>query len=731
MSKQLIIALISLLIVSGIVLRYTVTWTPTRPTNPTTAPTTTTVRTTGPATQPTPMRTMVDLALESDPHFPTTQPLAIPGDVADGSRLVIKEPVYLDPRRDLWITHANADPMIDVLRRAGDDQLHLTQERVRFAHYWSDEKDRNCLALIVESSPGHFEYVTEKSRRILDLPDPPIFVSAAAWKEKIVIPAQHGVYIVAPGTTMTVSYQKTSENGERAYFAFDPKGVLAWAPPKDGKGGSDGAFRFVDGAWIALTPAKNWPAKILHLIPLLDGSVLALREDAKRLAGVTLMPLDNVGPTTTSSTQPATIDEEKVTQLIEKLSDRDPTIREQTFAELARFGPGAFPIFEKLKASQPAGARLRLDELLRARLDQTLGTLRLESGTLEPISRFDDGGAVYYSEAGVTIFSENVGPRLYSPAYISVRPGRAVRMLPEFLVRDFAPGSQKLIAFADEWFITDEIQGPKRFMGNHFQKILRKREREFWKLIGVDRRGRWLFTNSAGSETLVLDPTLPNPTPKLPVWEYPVRKGEVGWTKDNWAAVRKGGAWVLEEKVWRPLDEKKEVLIAEESAHDRPRAAGLTTAPATSPSTSISTTNLSREAILTEKDGTQWFDGADHLIKVSKDGKTIDWELPGIAVGGSSTVLLFRVDEHRLLLFNQTARIVSLRETPGGREPFRIDAIFTDKIPDTDNARRIWQDPAGRVLIVIDDTLWILFPTGKVPEQLQNMMPAGSMSEEE
>lgn len=731
MSKQLVIVLMAIVVLGGFIVRFALKPTPKPPVATTgTAPTTTTAPTTGPATQPLPMRTMVDLALESDPHFPTTQPLAIPGDVSDGSRLVIKEPVYLDPRRDLWITHANADPTIDVLKRAGDEQLHLTKERVRFTHAWSDDRGRNFLAIIVESSPGHFEFVTDKSRHPFELPDPPVFASAAAWKEKVVIPARRGVYIVTPGETINISYQKISDAGERAYFAFDPKGLLAWAPPKDGKGGSDGAFRYVDGAWIALTPAKNWPGKILHLIPLLDGSVLVLREDAKRLAGVTLMPLDNTESTAT--TQPVTIDEEKVTQLVEKLSDRDPTIREQAFAELARFGPGAFPIFEKLKASQPAGARLRLDELLRASLDQTLGTLRLEAGTLEPISRFDDGGAVYYSEAGVTIFSENVGPRLYSPAYISVRPGRAVRMLPEFLVRDFAPGSQTLIAFADEWFITNEIQGPKRFMGNHFQKILRKREREFWKLIGVDRRGRWLFTNSAGSETLVLDPTLPNPTPKLPVWEYPVRKGEVGWTKDNWAAVRKGGAWVLEEKVWRPLDEKKEVLLAEVEVdapgeRNRPRAAGLTTMPETSPST----TSLSREPILTEKDGTRWFDGADHLIKVSKDGKTIDWELPGIAVGGSSTVLLFRVDEHRLLLFNQTARIVSLRETPGGKEPFRIDAIFTDKIPDTDNARRIWQDPAGRVLIAIDDTLWILFPTGKVPEQLQNMMPAGSMSEEE
>ncbi len=117
----------------------------------------------------------------------------------------------------------------------------------------------------------------------------------------------------------------------------------------------------------------------------------------------------------------------------------------------------------------------------------------------------------------VNVFSENVGPQLITPAYIVVRPGRAVRLLPEMLVTDFAKSSQKLIAFADEWFITDEFTGPQRFMGNHFQKILRKREREFWIFKGIDARGRWLFTNNEKSSTLILDPTLPSPTPKLPV----------------------------------------------------------------------------------------------------------------------------------------------------------------------------------------------------------------------
>jgi hypothetical protein len=182
------------------------------------------------------------------------------------------------------------------------------------------------------------------------------------------------------------------------------------------------------------------------------------------------------------------------------------------------------------------------------------------------------------------------------------------------------------------------------------------------------------------------------------------------------------------ETSWRPLDEAKEKFITEAPAEDSPTSSP-TTAPTTQPAT-LPTSLPSAPQILREKDGTRWFDGADHLIAVHPDGSKLDWELPGVAVG-SGKVRLFRVDENRLLLFNQTGRILSLRQTPGGKEPYTIDAVFTDKIPDTDAAKRIWQDPAGRVLIEIEDTLWILFPSGRVPEALENMMPPGSMTSED
>ena len=69
---------------------------------------------------------------------------------------------------------------------------------------------------------------------------------------------------------------------------LDARGLLAWSP-WDGKrpGGSDAA-RLVDGQWTQLGPSDQWPARIVHLVPLLDGSVLQIiREDDASGGGTT------------------------------------------------------------------------------------------------------------------------------------------------------------------------------------------------------------------------------------------------------------------------------------------------------------------------------------------------------------------------------------------------------------------------------------------------------------
>ena len=122
----------------------------------------------------------------------------------------------------------------------------------------------------------------------------------------------------------------------------------------------------------------------------------------------------------------------------------------------------------------------------------------------------------------------------------------AMELLEPVLVKDADPKKQHFFAFGDEWIVSDNVQGPCRLYGNHLEPLLRKDEAAFGYVAGSDRRGRWLFRKSIDSpETLILDPTLPDPTPRLPVWLMCITKGKAGWNKENFPVIKQKGAWVL------------------------------------------------------------------------------------------------------------------------------------------------------------------------------------------
>ncbi|CAN5456109.1 hypothetical protein BH09PLA1_BH09PLA1_14730 [soil metagenome] len=76
--------------------------------------------------------------------------------------------------------------------------------------------------------------------------------------------------------------------------------------------------------------------------------------------------------------------------------------------------------------------------------------------------------------------------------------------------------------------------------------------------------------------------------------------------------------------------------------------------------------------------------------------------------------------------------MLRLRRTPGESEPFAIDATFTTNIPNDDNPRRIWLDPAGRIVIAQDgNRLTILFPSGRIPPAIAQRMLASDLKTNE
>lgn len=675
-------------------------------TRPASAPAATTQKT-APAKH---SRTFLDVVQANRPDFPTTEPLVIPGFLDEASRVVVRDPLFIDSRQDLWVTRDDAPPITETLQSAGDEQVHVVPDRVVFVHWTYGEK--SSMPTLVVAVDSRYELVSAGSRVELQQ-DQYDWTRAFSWSDRIVVPTRTGACVLdlhgrSPSLALPGGFTTPPQ------VLIENDGLLCWAPWDNNQPGSKGAARYRDGKWTILDSSNGWPGRILHLCPLREGSVLQI---SRQEDGRVKLSLD-----VSQSLSAKSVDITQVEPLVEKLSDPDPKIRQKAFTDLGQFGPGAFSILEKLRDAQPVGAQNRIDDLLEAKITPKVGTIAIEPGPVTTAQRLRDGGVVLYFEDGVVLPHDEDAEEeeLLAPAWISLRPAFSPQVLSPFLVAELAPGKQTITAFFDEWIVSDPVNGPRRFMGNHFRKMLKKDERtRFTEFVGVDRRARWIYRNPEDKSYLVVDPTLPDPSPRLPVWEYPVHDGKAGWTRDDWPAVQRGGTWVLSESDWRPLDEKTEQFLTE-----LPEIA-----PATAP-TMQPTTGPTSRPILVEPDGTRFYDGKRSLVLLDSSGAESVWPLPGSAVGDWDYIRLFRAGDNRLFLFNQPGRVLRIAQTGNPQEPFKLEAAFTSRIPTTDTPRRIWQDPSGRIIIAQDEELTILFPSGRIPPKIAEKMSGGGEDDE-
>ncbi|MEA2707558.1 MAG: hypothetical protein QOF78_159 [Phycisphaerales bacterium] len=682
-----------------------------KPAAPTTAPAT--QASTKPTTKPKEL-TYVDIIRAAYPKVPATQPLGVPVDLQDAGKFILDVPVYLCPRGDLWITRADAPATDPVVWRASEDQIHLLREPVVFALWASDDDGKWFPRPVVRSSGGAFEWIDREGRRPTTAGRAYRWDAAMILNNGVAVPTDRGVSVFTFVPEYKEDYHAlpAAPGANPPQIVLDSLGFIAWSPWDGIKPGGQGITRYADGKWTDIPPSDQWPEKILHLVPLLDGSVLQLIRETEK------------GPIklAMSVMQTIEIDEKIIAALVEQLSDNDPEKRNAAYAELTRYGNSSWPILEKMLEDQSPETRIRLQELLRNRIQPTLGGRAPLDGVMQVADRFADGGIALYLPAGVRVPDPNDAtkpPRVIKPAWISIRPGRAIELLDKVIVRQLPPEKQDLYAFGDEWVTSDDMQGPQRLYGNHLEPLLGKEEIAFRDVIGLDRRGRWLFRKPGDSgRTLLLDPTLPDPTPKLPIWLLPVSKGMVGWTKDNWPAVKGSAtlvknldAWALHEKGWKPIDMTTDTIVIE--------------TPKTPVAAKPATTQPFGPPILIDKDGRSYYEGKELLVIIDKSGKQTKWPLPPNAVGSASKVWLTRTDDGLLFLFNQTGRVVRIKPTPGEAEPFAVEATFTKRVPNTDKIQRIWLDPAGRIVIMYEQNkLAILFPTGRVPRDIAMMIPA-------
>jgi hypothetical protein len=216
------------------------------------------------------------------------------------------------------------------------------------------------------------------------------------------------------------------------------------------------------------------------------------------------------------------------------------------------------------------------------------------------------------------------------------------------------------------------------------------------------------------------------------VWIYTTAV-TVGWDKDDWPVIKSGGAWALEEDGWRPLKSKEKLFTKPEEvppvALARKQKAAAS-APVSTPSATSPATTQAEDLgppLLVDHDGNRYYDGRNSLTVFERDGKRIDWPLPPAATGTGlgGKLYLVRARDGLVFLFNRPGRVVRLRPTSEGDEPFAVDATFTRNIPTSDAITRIWLDPAGRIIMAYETRMAILFPAGYIPPALAKLIPAG------
>ena len=701
-----------LFVVGASVALYQIDWTPTpTPTPPqvttTTQPTpATTPATTAPAAAPV---TFLDVVRRTDSRFEDIEPQGIPFSLKEAARLIINDPLYVSPDGRLWTVRTDGQPILQILRKIDDATTPVTRDSIVYLHWQMLDDGSFRPIAICQTNAGGYEAVDADGRWPLSREDYR-WSRALSWDGRIVVPTGTGVGIIEFKSDLAETHRPLVDEptGNEVQFLLDWHGLLTWIPWENGKPGSAGAARWINGQWTRLDSSVQWPEKIIHLVPLLDGSVLRLALDEQGKVIPTLAALDV-----------AKVDEGQIEDLVWQLSDPLEEKRIEAFNELTRYGPGLWPIIEKMIPDQPAEAQARLRQLLANKIQPSLGGMTLVDGQLQTVARLDDGGVVFHAPQGVMVPDARGGqPRPEVPAWISIRPGRPIQLLSPYLTADLEPAKDQLITVRNEWIVVDDVLGPQRFMGNHLAPLLRKSERAFRYPVAIDQRGRWLVRQDPRdiTPTLVIDPTLPDPTPRLPVWKF-TQAQEVGWTEAGWPVTKRGGTWVLEADGWRPLDEKKKEKMLTE-APPEPEI-GVAT-----PTTTQATSQPAEPPLLTTPDGTRYFGGQTDLRVINSAGNETIWPLPGQATGSLERPALFRISDGTLFLFNEPGRLIRIKPTPTASEPFRLERVFTRDIPNV-VPRRIWMDPAERILIVAGTgQLSILFPSGRVPAKIQTLMPA-------
>jgi hypothetical protein len=623
------------------------------------------------------------------PNYPETRPWSIPVELNDAAHLVFSEPIYVCSRGDLWITRPDADPLPIVLARAAGESEHLVDRRIAYIIWALNHRGVWEPSAVCRSNPG-FEIVSAAGVEPIPWHRPYRWDLAMTWDDggttRLIVPTDKGVSIISLGSSLSEDYcplidpaAATRPTGAPAVL-FDTRGLLAWIPA-DENFSSTRVARYLNGQWTPFD-SLNWPGDIVYLVPLLDGSVLQIRRETGADA-LTFASLDSPD-----------IDQKDISALVDQLGDDDPDKRIAAYQKLAQYGPKVNPVLQQLAASAAPESQTRIRQLLQG---ATLGGMAVIGNQLTLKARLRDGGMVFLAPQGVSIPREGQDPTIVSPDYLAVRPGRPVQELPSVVVDALTKGDATIEGVGDEWIVTASDAGPSRFLPpNQLDPLLRTSEHNFSRMVAIDGRGRWIFRDDSSGRTLVLDPTVPDPKPRLAIW-FIDTGNSAGWNKSDWPAIARGKSqWIIDDHDWQPID------------------------PSESMSTEFRSNSNPATPLLTDADGNRYYDGQSTLTVVTAAGKRLVWSLPDQCAGSADQAahLVADADGH-LFLFNSSGRIARIRASLADAEPFALEAIFSDHIPDFQSIQRIWRDPAGRIIVAYEGShLAVIFPTGQIPREI-------------
>jgi hypothetical protein len=669
---------------------------------------------TGPATEPAlVIRTYGQLLHAELPNYPDTRPWAVPVELSDAAHLVLNEPVYVCSRGDIWITRPDADPLPVVLGRAAGESEHLVDRPIEYIIWSINRRGLWEPSAICRKGDG-FELISATSSRPIPWHRAYRWDMAMTWVDgavtRLIVPTDSGVSIITLAGELLEDYCRLLDSAATApagvpppRVLFDLRGLLAWIPADGDFAGSTRVARFLDGKWAYLD-ATAWPGQIIHLIPMLDGSVLQIRRGSDP-GGAQLMivPLDNPD-----------INQKEIADLTDQLGDDDPDKRVAAYQRLTQYGPGIYPILEKLSPNASPEAQAKIQELLGGKLATKLGGMLVNDNQLTVSARMRDGSVVFFAPHGVSIPQEGQDPKVVSPDFVAIRPGRPVAELPAVVVDRLSKSGGTVAESNDELIVSTSDVGPARYLPpNELDPLLRPSERNFSRLVAIDGRGRWIFAEESSHRTLILDPTVPDPTPRLAIWLIDTGDGG-GWSKAEWPVIKRGTAhWIVNERDWQALDQS-DVMLTE--------APKIVAAPIAATGPSTVSTAANGPLLMLDADGNRYYDGQFTLTIVTPAGKRRVWTLPDQCSGSADQPAWLVSDRQgQLYLFNSVGRIARLRPTLAETQPFVLEAVFGQHVPDFHDVGRIWCDPAGRIAVVYEDShIALIFPTGQVPPEIED-----------